>query len=300
MYSFVKTMLDKTKPIMDQWVAKETSRVPFPEDVEIVTDIPYIDDGKRCHLMDIYRPAGTAGPLPVIVNFHGGGMVLATKEVNRAFCGQLAHRGFLVFCVDYPLVPDTDVPGIVRDISRGMDRACDLISEYNGNPDQVAVIGDSAGAILAVYAVVAQRNPELASAIPVEPSKLPVKAMGLICGMFCTTAPDNNCMLLRQDFYGKNWRKHPMRKFYDPGYSGICEHLPPCFVISSQADKLHGYTVKFVRGLQKSGADFQLLDFPRSKNLPHDFAVYMLYRPETQEAIDKMLSFLFYDKYVSY
>lgn len=300
MYSFVKMMLDKTKPIMDKWTHEQTSKVPFPADVEVITDIPYMNDGKRCHLIDTYRPCNAAGPLPVIVNFHGGGMVLATKEVNRAFCGQLAHRGFLVFCVDYPLVPDTDVPGIIRDISRGMDRAWELIPAYNGDPERIFVTGDSAGAILAVYAVAAQRNPELASAVPVEPTKLPVKAMGLICGMFCTTAPDNNCMLLRQDFYGKNWRNHPMHKFYDPGYSGICAYLPPCFVVSSKADKLHSYTVKFVRGLRKAGTDFRLLDYPKIKNLPHDFAVYMLDKPETQEAIDKMLSFLLYDKYVSY
>lgn len=297
---FIKMMLDKTKPVMERWVAEQSSRVPFPEDTEVITDIPYMDDGKKCHLMDIYRPANASGPLPVIVNLHGGGMVLCTKEVNRAFCGQLAKRGFLVFCVDYPLVPATDVPGIIRDISRGMDKVNDLLVQYGGDPGRIYQVGDSAGAILTVYAVAAQRNPELAAAIPVTPSKLPVKALGLICGMYRTTATDNNCMMLRRDFYGKHWRRHPMRKFYDPGCPGLTAHLPPCFLITSRADNLHSYTMRFYRGLRKSGAVCQLLDYPRRKNLPHDFATYLIARPETQEAIDKMVSFLLYDDYASY
>lgn len=289
---FVKAMLDITKPIMERWVAEQASLVPFPENVEIFTDIPYIEDGKRCHLMDIYRPGNTSGPLPVIVNLHGGGMVLCTKEVNRAFCGQLAKRGFLVFCLDYPLVPDADVPAIIHDISRGMDRVLDLLNTYGGNPEQIYQVGDSAGAILTVYATAAQHNTDLASAIPVPPSRLPVKALGLICGMYCTTAPDRNCMLLRRDFYGSHWRKHPMRKFYNPGYPGLTEYLPPCFLISSRSDNLHRYTAKFYRGLRKANAVCQLLDYPLSKMLPHDFATYLIHKPETQAAIDKMVQFL--------
>ena len=296
---FIKMMLKNLVPVMDRWVKAQSAKVPFPDNVEVIKNIPYINDGNPSHRMDIYRPKDASGPLPVIVNLHGGGMVLCTKEVNTAFCGQLAKRGFLVFCLDYPLVPEQDVPGIIRDISRGMDRVADLVTQYGGDPDRVYQVGDSAGAILSVYAVAAQSNPELAAAIPVTPSKLPVKAMGFICGMFCTTESDRSCRYLRKDFYGKNWRRHPMHKFYDPACPGLTQHLPPCFLITTEADDLHSYTIRFYDGLRESGAVCELLDYPCRKKLPHDFATFMIDLPESQEAIDKMVSFLVYDKHIS-
>ena len=292
MYPFVKNQLGKMNTMLEKWMKKREAQVVLPESVEIIRDIPYLDDGKACHLMDIYRPRDAVGPLPVIVDFHGGGMVLCTKEVNKFFCCELAKRGFLVFCVDYPLVPDADIPTLIRDISRGMDRVSELLETYGGDRNQIYLVGDSAGGFLAVYAAAAQRNPELAASVPVTPSSLPLRALGLISGMFYTTEADTACYFLRSDFYGKNWRKHPMSKFYHADCEGVAGSVPPCFLVTSGSDNLHSYTRRFVKGLKKQGTPHELLDFPLRKNLQHDFVVVTPEKPDSQYAIDRMVEFL--------
>ena len=291
MNTFVKNQLKNVNSMLENWMERRSKEVIFPADVEEFTNIPYIDSGKRCHLMDIYRPKNANAPLPVIVNLHGGGMVLCTKKVNRPFCAELAKRGFLVFCVDYPLVPNTDIPGIFADVSRGMDFVNALIEQYGGDRNRIYQVGDSAGAFLNIFVVAAQKNPAIAAAGGFSPSKLPVKALGLISGMYYTTLSDSTGMFLRKDFYGKNWRNHPLSQFYDPAVPELAGNLPPCFLVTSGADNLRRYTLKFHRGLETAGIPCKLLDFPKNKELPHDFVVTKPEKEESQ-AIDRIVDFL--------
>lgn len=292
MNAFVKTQLKKVNTLLENWMKKREQEVIFPSDVELFTDIPYIRDGKRCHMLDIYRPKNASAPLPVIANFHGGGMVLCTKEVNRPFCAELAMRGFLVFCVDYPLVPEANVPQIIGNVSHSMDFVDSLIEQYGGDREHVYQIGDSAGAFLSIFAVAAQKNPLIAQAGGFTPSTLPVKALGLISGMYYTTLPDSTGLFLRKDFYGKDWKHHPMHAYYDPAVPDLAGNLPPCFLVTSAADNLRPYTLKFHKGLTAAKTPCELLDFPINKYLQHDFVVTKPEKEESQQAIDRMTEFL--------
>ena len=50
-----------------------------------VTDIAYLPDGHRGHLLDVYYPEGTAEPLPVVIDIHGGGLMYGYKELNKYY-----------------------------------------------------------------------------------------------------------------------------------------------------------------------------------------------------------------------
>jgi len=292
MNAFVTKQLKTVNAMLDNWMARRATEVRLSEDVQLTEDIPYITDGKACHRMDVYRPKDAAGPLPVIVNLHGGGMLLCTKTVNRPFCWELAKRGFLVFSLEYPLVPESDIPGILRDVSRGMDTVDELLETYGGDRDRVYLVGDSAGAFLSVYAAAARRNPDLAAAIPLTPTRLPIRALGLISGMYYTAELDSVGGFLRKDFYGRSWKQHPMAPYFRPDCPGVAKHLPPCFLVTSKSDNLHGYTVRFHKGLIKAGIPCPLLDYPLRKNLQHDFVIVKPEQPDAQEAIDRMCDFL--------
>ena len=59
-----------------------------PEGVHRFDDICYGEDAES-QLLDVYRPKGGAGSLPVIVSVHGGGWVYGDKEryqIGRASC----------------------------------------------------------------------------------------------------------------------------------------------------------------------------------------------------------------------
>lgn len=292
MNGFVKFMLAKVGGMYERWMEKRLAEAVFPSEVEQFRDIPYMDDGKRSHRMDIYRPKEFSGKLPVIVNLHGGGLVLCTKEVNRPFCGELAKRGYLVFCLDYPLVPEKQVPDILGDVCRGMDASEALLERYGGDRERVFLVGDSAGAFLAVYAVAAQRDEKIALVAGVKPSVLKIRGLGLISGMFHTAECDETGFFLRSDFYGKGWRKHPLLPYLKPERENVAALMPPTFLVTARADKLRRSTLRFYKGLRKAGAECEILDHPLSKNLGHDFVIMYPEMAESRRTMEEMMAFL--------
>ena len=94
---------------LDRFLDKREREVAPCDDVVCVKDLHYIDDGNPRHQMDVYYPKSAAGGLPVIVNIHGGGLLLGCKRANRYYCEDMCRRGFVVFCPEYSLLPDVNV-----------------------------------------------------------------------------------------------------------------------------------------------------------------------------------------------
>lgn len=289
---FIKQQLKAAEMIFENWMKKRASEGIVSDDIEIISNIPYIDDGNSCHMLDIYRPARASEPLPVIANLHGGGFLLCTKEVNRPFCLELAKRGFLVFCIDYPLVPDVDMYQILSDVSLSLNVVHNLIAEYGGDASHVYLTGDSAGAFLSIYIAASQKNPAIAHAGHFQVPTLPIKALGLISGMFYTTKMDSIGLFLKKDFYGKDYKKHPFYKYVSPECSEIAGNLPPCFFVTSKSDNLHKHTMDLLKGLKAHNGTWEILDFPLSKRLQHDFVIISLESNDSQQAIDEIVGFL--------
>ena len=82
---------------MERWQKEHDDANPFPDDVSLTENVEYISDGKTYHRMDIYTQKGNTKHMPVLVNLHGGGLLLGKKEVNRLYCADMCRRGFTVF-----------------------------------------------------------------------------------------------------------------------------------------------------------------------------------------------------------
>ena len=168
-----------------------SENLKMPSGVTEQQNVSYSNDKHEAHRLDIFRPEGRDDEiLPVIIDVHGGGMILGNKEFNRYFCGQIATMGFLVFSIEFRLVPEFQVYDQYADLSAAMDSIKELIPKYNGDPNHVYVVGDSGGAYLIVYTIAMQKCKALADAAHVKPSSLNVNALGLISGMFYTTKFD--------------------------------------------------------------------------------------------------------------
>ena len=108
-------------------------RLKFPDDVEEIRDIPYLKDGLKAHHLDVYKskiitPEQEHRKFPVIINVHGGGLILGNKEFNRYFCAKLCKLGYIVFSVEYRLVPDCMFYDQCEDLSRALDFIKDICS----------------------------------------------------------------------------------------------------------------------------------------------------------------------------
>ena len=100
----------------------------------------------------LYRPSGTAG-LPLLVWFHGGGMVIGSLEtadwVSRALC---VAAGTAVLSVDYRLAPEHKFPAAVEDAYAAAFWAVDNAGSLGVDAARVSVGGDSAGGTCAAVA----------------------------------------------------------------------------------------------------------------------------------------------------
>ena len=210
---------------------------------------------------------------------------MGNKEFNRHFCLSLCNHGFLVFSIEYRLCPETTVFGQLQDIAAAMNYIDKMIPKFKGKPGLVHMVGDSAGAFLALYTAAIQRNPMLARTAGVRPSYLEIQSMALISGMFYTTRKDSIGLFLPKALYGEGYKKHPFYPFLDPSVPAVGLSLPPCMLITSKKDKLYGYTKDLAAALQRCGTPCKLKNYGDDPHLYHAFCVFEPELPESRMVI---------------
>lgn len=112
--------------------------------------VPYSSErGVDANLLslDIHAPR-IATKAPVVVYVHGGywkaGDKSQTGSLPAFFCG----RGFVFVSINYRLAPAVKHPVIVQDVARAVAWVHDHIADKGGDPEQVFLVGHSAGAHL--------------------------------------------------------------------------------------------------------------------------------------------------------
>ena len=111
----------------------------------MITDIPYIDDGERGHLLDIYRRKDHSGSDPVMINIHGGGLFASYKEVNKHFNYEIAKLGYQVISISYRRIPETTLWHQIDDVMHALYFIESHLEEWGMNGDRLYISGDSAG-----------------------------------------------------------------------------------------------------------------------------------------------------------
>lgn len=115
-------------------------------------------DGTRIRLR-IYRPASSAGPLPLVINFHGGGWVQGNPEQSEWAASRIAVRvGAVVVSVAYRLAPEHPFPAAVNDCWAATRWVYDHADELGADPERLVVMGDSAGGNLAAVVALMARD----------------------------------------------------------------------------------------------------------------------------------------------
>ena len=120
----------------------------------------------------LYRPSA-AQDLPVLVWFHGGGMVLGDLDSGDWACRELCvQAGTLVVNVAYRLAPEHKFPAAPHDAFAALQWVAANAAALGGDSLRISVGGDSAGGTLAAVCCLqakAQGGPAIRSQLLVYP-----------------------------------------------------------------------------------------------------------------------------------
>ncbi len=136
----------------------EATRPPVPgEPVAKVEDRAIPGPGGDIPVR-VYTPEGNA-PFPILVYFHGGGWVLGNIASHDNTARLLTNRaGCIVVSVDYRLAPEHKFPAAAEDCYAATKWVADHAAELGGDPERIAVGGDSAGGNLAAVVSLMARD----------------------------------------------------------------------------------------------------------------------------------------------
>ena len=253
-------------------------------------DIVYNNRSGKQLLMDVFEPIVEKGTeLPVIVNIHGGGLIGGSKNLSAGFCRQLAKRGYLVFSLEYRLIPAVRVYEQFDDVCAGMDCIGRKLVDFDVDFTRIYMVAESAGAYLATYVAAMKKSEALQKAIGYPPTNMVFRAMGLISGMFYTTRDDMLGRFLSGSIYGKDARSIAMAEYTNPEHPEIIHHIPPCYLITSKADMLERYTLDFAGELGNKGIEHHLRHMGSDPKLLHAFPVLNPALPESERVIDEIV-----------
>lgn len=106
----------------------------------------------------IYTPEGKT-PLPVIVYYHGGGFVIATNDTYDASARALAkNANAIVVAVEYRKAPEHKFPAAHEDAFAAYKWVLLNAQNIGGDPQRIAVAGESAGGNLALNTAIRARD----------------------------------------------------------------------------------------------------------------------------------------------
>jgi acetyl esterase/lipase len=144
--------------------------MPEGHDIDIRKSVQFgVHDGDIL-TGDYYAPPGT-GPYPALVAIHGGGWQLGTAEAYQSWGPYLAHRGYVLFAINYRLVQSDKnrYPAAVHDTRAAVQFLRSQAATLKVDPTRIGCMGDSAGAHLAALVALAGDSPPFADAYPHDP-----------------------------------------------------------------------------------------------------------------------------------
>ncbi|MBQ6654021.1 MAG: alpha/beta hydrolase [Erysipelotrichaceae bacterium] len=234
-----------------RWAANDAVRdagLTDPEDVEIFDDINY-GDGSQANLLAVHLPRGTGHKLPCIMDVHGGGWFYGSKDLYRHYCSHLAQHGFAVVNFNYHLMPDYLFPRALEDTNLVMKWVAENHEKYFIDPDNVFVVGDSAGAQIGSQYVTVWASEEYAKLFDfVIPREITIRGFVGNCGVY--DVPNGAISRMLKYYFGRDYRqKNPRLDMF----RFVTSAFPPSYIMTAVRDQARPEAEPFAEVLRKAG-----------------------------------------------
>ncbi|MGI5151754.1 alpha/beta hydrolase [Plantactinospora sp. CA-294935] len=247
--------------------------------------------GRRLALR-VHRPTRADRTLPLIVSFHGGGFIAGTAAQNDWLNSHLAARcPAVVVSVEYRLAPQHPLPQPVED---GYDTLVRLVEDAAGwsiDPAAVAVMGESAGGMIAALVALRARKdgPPLRAQVLNYPSTDWTDTVENYPSV--TENADNPTLSLPRL---RAARKLSVPPTLDPHSVSPVKFdnlagLPPTLVVTAALDPIADHGSRYVERLCEDGTDARLTCYPKAT---HSFLSIPGLVPAARPARREILAFL--------
>ncbi|EYB67202.1 alpha/beta hydrolase [Deinococcus phoenicis] len=239
----------------------------------------------------VYTPQGQ-GPFPLVVYFHGGGWTICTLDTHDPICRELcAGAGAVVVSVDYRLAPEHPFPAAPDDCFAATRWVAEHAAELGGEPERIAVAGDSAGGNLAAVVALRARDeggPALRGQLLIYPST------DLLGETASRRENGQGYGLTTEDMH---WFRghyladeaHAAHPHASPSQAENLSNLPPALVITAEYDPLRDEGEDYARALQAAGVDTR---FTRYDGMHHGFFGGVGVYDQTRTALDEANAWL--------
>jgi acetyl esterase/lipase len=107
-------------------------------------DIFYTESKDSLQSLDVYWNSKSKDA-KVLMFVHGGGWLSGDKKQYREMASRLAQNGLTVVLINYRLSPKVKFPSHIEDVASAIHWAESSIGTYNGNKENIYLMGHSAG-----------------------------------------------------------------------------------------------------------------------------------------------------------
>jgi acetyl esterase/lipase len=222
----------------------------------------------------------------VIFFTHGGGYVSGSCQDHRSIVAKLVKAcDVRALQFDYRLAPEHPYPAAVEDSVT----AYNWLLDQGVAPENIIIVGDSAGAGLALATLLALRDqgmPLPAAAVPISPwTDLTCSGESYRTKADVCLSPEGSWTVFGKYYMGDS---DPTTPWMSPLF-GELHDLPPLLIYTGDDEILRDDAIRFAEKAKQAGVDVTLRV---GEKMVHCYPFLAPLIPEAQEAMDEICEFI--------
>ncbi|MBO9198715.1 MULTISPECIES: alpha/beta hydrolase [Niastella] len=243
-------------------------KVDYPTGYTAQIDVVYTQGPGWQQKMDLYLAPKEKGPVPLVINIHGGGWNHGTKESQTGF-NSFFKAGFAVANIEYRLTPQATAPAAVEDARCALIYIVKNAAALNVDVNRIVVMGGSAGGHLALMAGLLGNDHRFDGNCPGVEN---IKVAAIIDKYGITDVNDwaygtNITSKSATKWLGDKSKDEAFIKSVSP-MSYVNKNSPPVFIVHGDADPTVPYqqSVDLHKKLSAAGVETVFITVPEGKH----------------------------------